>query len=293
MQLNHRFWLGSFFALCSAMAFALNLSFARIAYDHGANIHALNGFRSLSFLLCLVLVVALNRQTIFIPKKDIYISLLLGALLCFEMYALLAAILFIPVALAILIMYTYPMMIAVYGWISGRNEFSYLSLLLLLIAFGGLVIALNSSTASYSGTGALFAAFGAIALAMMLLLSEKILANNDNYVVMLYMLLSTCFIVALLSVSIVDLAWPATIMGWAPFCASAVFYVLATFLLFKAVNLIGPLHTAIIDNTSPVWAIAFSYLLLNQVLGPNHITGAVIVVCAVILLQRLNRPAQE
>lgn len=289
-QSKRRFWLGSLFALFSAMAFALNLAFARIAYDEGANLHALNGFRSVSFLVFLALVVALNRKNIFIPNKDKYISLFLGILLCAEMYALLAAIQFIPVALAILIMYTYPMMIAVYGWVSGRTKFSFLSLLMLLIAFAGLFIALYGSTTTFSGRGTLFAAFAAVALAAMLLLSEKVLAKNDNNVVMLYMLFSTCLIVALLSVSIVDLVWPETITGWLPFSASAVFYVLATFLLFSAVNLIGPLHTAIIDNTSPVWAIAFSYLMLSQVLGPNHITGALIVVSAVILLQWLNRP---
>jgi len=291
-QLRQHFWLGSFFALCSAIAFALNLCFARIAYDHGANLHALNGFRSLVFLLYLVLVVTASRQSISIPSKDKIISLFLGVLLCGEMYALLTAILFIPVALAILVMYTYPMMIAVYGWVSGRNNFSYLAAFMLLIAFAGLFVALDNSTTSFSGRGMVFAAFAAIALATMLLLSERVLAKNDNNVVMLYMLIGTCLIVALLSATIVDLDWPESIMGWTAFCASAVFYVLATFLLFKAVNLIGPLHTAIIDNTSPVWAIGFSFLLLNQTLRPMQITGAIIVVCAVILLQWTNRPAQ-
>ncbi|MDH3692949.1 MAG: DMT family transporter [Gammaproteobacteria bacterium] len=293
MNLGQGFWLGSFFALCSAIAFALNLCFARIAYDHGANLHALNGFRSLAFLLYLVLVVAVSRQTISIPSKDKAISLFLGVLLCGEMYALLSAILFIPVALAILVMYTYPMMIAVYGWVSGRNKISYLAALMLLIAFAGLFVALENSTASFGGKGMLFSAFAAIALATMLLLSERVLKNNDNTVVMLYMLFSTCLIVAMLSVTIVDLDWPESIMGWTAFCVSAVFYVLATFMLFKAVNLIGPLHTAIIDNTSPVWAIGFSFLILNQALRPTQITGAIIVVCAVILLQWTNRPAPE
>ncbi len=286
-------WLGSFFALCSAIAFALNLIFARVAYDNGANLHALNGFRSLAFLLYLVLVVALSRQSVSISNKDKTVSLFLGILLCGEMYALLTAILFIPVALAILVMYTYPMMIAIYGWISGRNKFSYLAVLMLVIAFTGLFIALGNTTASFSGRGIIFAGFAAIALATMLLLSEQVLAKNDNNVVMLFMLFSTCLIVLLLSVTIVDLEWPESIRGWAAFCASAVFYVSATFMLFRAVNLIGPLHTAIIDNTSPVWAIGFSFLLLNQALRPSQIAGAMIVVCAIILLQWTNRPVQE
>ncbi|GIS87757.1 MAG: hypothetical protein CM1200mP18_04670 [Gammaproteobacteria bacterium] len=45
---------------------------------------------------------------------------------------------------------------------------------------------------------------------------------------------------------------------------SAVFYVVATLLFFKAVALVGSLQTAIIDNTSPVWA-----MILGSLFGGN------------------------
>ncbi len=290
-NISRRFWLGSLCALCSAIAFALNISLARVAYDHGANLHALNGFRSTTFFTCLFLVVTFGRKNISIPHSDKLASIVLGVLLCAEMYVLLAAIKFIPVALAILIMYTYPMMIALHGWIGKKKGFSISSLMMMLVAFAGLFVALNGSNLQLNGVGILLALLAAVTLATLLIVSEKTLRRNDNNVVMFYMLLSATSIIALLSISIVELSWPATIAGWIPFCGSAVFYVIATFLLFQAVNLVGPLQTAIIDNTSPIWAIVFSFILLNQALGAHQVLGAIAVVLAVMVLQWLNRPA--
>lgn len=101
-----RLVLGSLVALGSAVTFALNMALARIAYDAGGNIHALNLTRALLFLVCLAAFLRLAGRPIGMPRRAVVFSLLLGALLCLEMYLLLGAILFIPVSLTILILYT-------------------------------------------------------------------------------------------------------------------------------------------------------------------------------------------
>ena len=53
-------WLGSLVALCSASTFALNMVLARMAYDAGGNIHALNLSRAGLFLVCLALWLRLS-----------------------------------------------------------------------------------------------------------------------------------------------------------------------------------------------------------------------------------------
>ena len=53
-------------------------------------------------------------------------------------------------------------------------------------------------------------------------------------------------------------------------------------------NLVGPLQTAVIDNTSPVWAILFGMLLLGQLLSPKQIIGAIIVIVGALSVQLLQ-----
>ena len=130
-------WLGSALALLSAAAFALNLVFAGISYQYGANIHALNLSRALLFLVSLQIVIEATKAPVRMPPRAMLSSALVGVLLCAEMYVLLGAIQTIPVALAVLVFYTYPMLIAAVRWITGREPFQTQSLLFMLIGFAG------------------------------------------------------------------------------------------------------------------------------------------------------------
>ena len=100
---RYRFWLGSAAALVSAIAFASNVVLSKLAYDFGTNLHALNLIRAAVFLSCLLVAVWLSGSQVSIKRNELYRCLVLGVLLCAEMYLLLASVLFIPVAMAILV----------------------------------------------------------------------------------------------------------------------------------------------------------------------------------------------
>lgn len=282
---DRRLLLGSLAALLSAVSFSMNVTLAGAAYAHGANIHALNLTRSITFWLCLVAIVKFKQLSLDLPRPVRTSALLLGGVLCLEMYVMLGAILFIPVALAIVIMYTYPLMIAVFDWVTGRGVFSWLQLALMAAVFVGLALALSVTTGRADLFGVLLALAAGAVLAILLILSERTLAHQDNTVIMFYMLTGTCAAIVLLCLTAVDLEWPSGPVGWAAFLGSGAFYVLATFMLFTAVDLVGPLRTAIIDNTSPVWAILFGYVLLGQALSPTQITGVIMVAAGVLCIQ--------
>ncbi len=281
---------GSVAALFSSISFSMNVTLAGLAYEHGANIHALNLTRSIAFWLCLLIVVNIRELSLDIPRKARVAALLLGGLLGAEMYVLLGAILFIPVALAIVIMYTYPLMIAVYDWTSGRSRFSILQLVIMIVVFIGLSLALALPAGMIDINGVVLALASALVLATLLILSERALEQHDNNVIMFYMLTSTCLGIVLMTLTFVDLEWPTTSIGWLAFSASSACYVFATFLLFTAVDMVGPLRTAIIDNTAPVWAVLFGFVLLGQILSLQQTAGVVIVVAGVLLIQWMSRP---
>ena len=54
--------------------------------------------------------------------------------------------------------------------------------------------------------------------------------------------------------------------------------------------MIGPLKTAAIDNTSPVWALLFGFGLIGETLAPRQMLGMALVVGALIFLQIVQRP---
>jgi len=210
------------------------------------------------------------------------------------MYLLLASILFVPIALTMLVFYTYPIMIALWIWRARRHYFSYFGLGVMVLAFIGLIITLTGSERLLIGwdgrIGIVLALIAAACLAAILLLSEQILERQPGSIMMLYMLLGATGVIGFVSLFIAELTWPASIWGWLSLFGSTSLYVIATLLLFKAVELVGSLQTAIIDNTAPVWAMILGIIMLGQWLTVQQVIGATITVAAVMLLQWIARP---
>ena len=288
IMFDNRTLIGSLIALVSAMSFALNVVLAGKSYEYGANIHSLNLARATLFLGCLLMVVKLNRSRAMVTGRAHLLCGAVGVLLCIEMYVMLGAIQTIPVAVAVLVFYTYPILIALFGWVTGTDRFSGKLLGLLTIAFGGLVIVLVDSPVQLDPEGLAYSVAAALVMAAMLITSEKALKQYDNYQVLLNSLTVVTAIILVMSMTIVDLALPTIAAGWLFFAGSSVFYVTATFCLFTAVSMVGPLRTAIIDTTAPVWAIVFGLILLNQNLTGQQIAGAAMVVTAVGFHQYLR-----
>lgn len=278
-------WLGSAAALGSALGFALNVALAGAVYDAGGNIHAVNLVRPATFLLCLWVWLKAAGHPIGLPTRPRNRSLLLGLLLFIEIYTLLGAIHFIEVALAVLVLYTYPLMVAVFGWATGREKLTADVVLAMLAALAGLAMALQVSGNGLDGRGLALSAAAAVTLGALVITSDRVMEGQDNRVVMFHMTLTVAVIMVLLSVAGLPLVWPQGVLGWLALAGTAVFFVIGTFLLFTAVSMVGPLRTAIIDTSAPVWAMLFGYLLLQQTLSPTQLLGAGLVIVSIVVVQ--------
>lgn len=283
--MDKRLLLGSLVALTSAICFALNVTMARLVYDAGGNIHALNLSRTLIFLVCLAVWLRAEGHPFGLPRGPRLASLGLGLLLCAEMYSLLGAIIFMPVGLAILAMYSYPLLIAAWSWMRGAEKPSAMTLAALVVAFCGLALALGATADGLDWRGVALSFGAALGMVGLLLVGERVMAGRDNRVVMLHMTAMASVLMAVLSVSMVDLAWPSGAAGWLAFAGSNTLYVLATFFLFTAVHMIGPLRTAAIDNSAPLWAVIFAFWLLGESLTIFQMLGAALMVAALVALQ--------
>ena len=276
---------GNAVALASAITFATSITLVALIYADGANVHAVNLARALAFAGVVALILAMRRVSPVLAPRATLRCVLVGLLFCGELYGLVASIQYIPVGLAVLIMYTYPLIVAVSGWISGAESFTLDRLLAILAAFAGLILALHAPGEQVDWRGVAWAAFTAASFAAVLIVSGRTMRGIDRWVMMLYLTGTTALVVGAASLTLVDLEWPRSGQGWATLTTSTGFYVVATILLFTAVKMIGPLRTAIIDNSAPVWAIVLASILLHERLGTGQLFGGALVICAVLLVQ--------
>ena len=276
---------GSAAAFASAIVFATGITLVALIYEDGANVHAVNLTRVLTLAAVMTLTLAIARMSPVLPPRVALRCVLIGLLFCGEIYGLLSSVRYIPVGLAMLIMYTYPLMIAIVGWATGTESFTLDRLFAILAAFAGLALALHTPHSEIDWRGVAWAVFTAVTFSAVLIVSGRTMRGIDRRILMLYLTSTAAVIVGVTSLTLVGLEWPHTDRGWTLLAVSTGLYVLATTLLFTAVKMIGPLRTAIIDNSAPIWAIALAALLLGQRMNATQLFGGALVIGAVLLVQ--------
>ena len=276
---------GNAVAFASAITFATGITLVALIYEDGANVHAVNLSRVLAFAAVMALTLGIARISPALPPRAVLQCVLVGLLFCGELYGLLASIRYIPVGLAMLIMYTYPLLVAAAGWLTGTESFTLDRLLAILAAFAGLALALHTPDSELDWRGVAWAVFTAVSFSAVLIVSERTMRGMDRRILILYLTSTAAVIVGVVSLTLVSLEWPRTDQGWTLLAASTGLYVLATTLLFAAVKMIGPLRTAIIDNSAPIWAIVLAALLLGERLNMVQLCGGALVISAVVLVQ--------
>ena len=277
--------VGSAAAFASAIVFATGITLVAAIYQDGANVHAVNLSRVLTLAAVMAITLAIARMSPALPPRVALRCVLIGLLFCGEIYGLLSSVKYIPVGLAMLIMYTYPLMIAVAGWLTGAEPFTLDRLFAILAAFAGLALTLHTPHADIDWRGVAWAVFTAVVFSAVLIVSGRTMRGVDRRILMLYLTSTAVVIVGVVSLALVPLEWPRTDHGWTLLAVSTGLYVLATTLLFTAVKMIGPLRTAIIDNSAPIWAIVLGALLLGERLSAVQLFGGALVIGAVLLVQ--------
>jgi len=288
MSARTRFWLGSALALASSITFSLNLSLARLSYDSGANPLAVNLVRTIFLSLCLFIFLKATGRPASLPRRERTLCLLLGLVWAVQMIGLLVAIAFIPVGLVVLTYYTYPLMIAAIAAALGQERLTVPSLGLMVLAFIGLIISLQVPDGFLDWRGVALALVSALSMASVMFLSERFIHGRDSRIVTLHIMLGVLGVLILMALAGGELSWPSDPIGWITVTGAAIFLALAITFLFMAIGLIGPLRTSMIDNGSPVWSILFAALLLGEMLSPLQLSGALLVVAAIIANQFLH-----
>lgn len=275
-----------------ATLFATGSTFARLSYDSGATALAVNTARSICAALMLVVVLRVQGVPLGLPAPVAWRSLALGLFLAGYSWSLFMAIGIMPVALAIVVFYTWPFMVGLGAWAMGQERLTWLWPLAAGIAFVGLALALGLGPGlpAPDARGIAYALAGAAGWAVLLLLNRRLVGRGDSRPVTLWMLVSAIVVYALAALLLGDFHLPTTPVGWAAFAASAGIYSVLPMSVFAVAGAAGPVRTALVMNFEPIASMILTALILDQVLAPLQMFGAVVVVASLTLARGASRP---
>ena len=279
--------LGVVVALIAAFGFALSNTLVGLAYEGGADTLAASGTRFILPALLLLAILIVRGGPVLMPGRDGIAALLLGGVTALYTLALLKAIDLVPVPIAILVLYLFPIFTsfisAAFGWAPLHRS----TILAAFIAFAGLALTLGVRFHSYDIWGIVFAVLGALGLATVSSVSARVIRGGDPRQTTLYVAVgATAFLAIVIVVTGGDAQLPSSARGWWGLGLSSFFYAVAMITFFHAISLIGAPKTTLLSNLEPLVVIAVSYLLLGQSLEPVQLVGAAIVVGALYLSVR-------
>lgn len=278
--------MGRLAALASATSFAGVSMFAGFVYSGGATPASVIAARLLFGLFGMVTVVAWLRRPWLVPVREWRPTLVIAFAWLTVNVCYMASFYYIPVSLAVLIFFTFPVLIALIGPLLERRRPEAVSLGAALIAFAGLALALGPDLAGLDWRGCALAFAAAIALMTTFLMSRRLVVDQDMFTFSLNLHLLCGLAVVAYVGGTGGIALPTEPVAVAALFGVGMFYILAVCLQFFAIRSAGAPQSSIMFNAEPVFTVLGAALLLGEHLGTGQAAGAVLVIVGVLLSTR-------
>ncbi|MDZ7852120.1 MAG: DMT family transporter [Halomonas sp.] len=278
-----------------ATLFASNHVAARVAFDAGTGLLLAILVRSGVALAILACLVVIQRKPLSLPAGTRPWQLLVGLLVAVQSLCLYSAVARIPVVVALLLMNTLPIQLALLSWALGGPRPTARAALIMGVILVGLVVVLDvpswigepEAMGSEWLAGVGFGLAAAAAFACALWITEHRLAKVGSTLRTLLTMLTvlvSMLVAGGLGLVPGGLALPHSLHGWMGLAALGLFYGVAFSTLFICVPRLDMARNAPAMNMEPVAALVLGYVVLGQALSPVQLVGGGIVVAGIVVL---------
>jgi drug/metabolite transporter (DMT)-like permease len=277
-------WRGSALIVSSAVSFGLMPIFARLAYANHVNVRELLLVRFiLAFLAMGVFLFATGRYVV-PPRNQLLILLCLGGVGYFAQATLyFNSLLYIPVSVVSLILYTYPPFVTAGSLVLGWEKITVSLAVCLSLALVGLGLVANP-TGHIVLLGVLMALGASVTYTIYILVSTKVLRNVSGEVASFYVMgaAALSFILSNSLTGSVNISWSLQAWVWV-LLISAVSTIIAITTFFQGVQLIGPSRSSIISSIEPVTSIIAASVVFTESLNIYQSVGGLLIVLATLV----------
>ena len=209
----------------------------------------------------------------------------LGLLLAANVWGVLKAIQLVPVPIAILTYFIYPLFTGLVGAALGIEPLGLPGLAAAVVAFGGLALMIGAAPEGLAPLGLACAAGAALCRVVTLLVTRVHLTGAGARLTGWYSLVTSS--AALLAIAAATGTWdmPHSAPGWGAFAGITVFSTTSILALFASAARIGAFRTALVMNLEPVVSTLLSIVVLRELVTPLQLAGAATMIGALVAFQ--------
>ncbi len=190
-----------------------------------------------------------------------------------------------------LVLFTYPTLVAVLGWLFFQKTISKQMLMALVLSYLGVSLIFIQDWKTMGDNvvlGSALVVLAALSFALYVLLSKPIIdrMGGNAFTVVAMISSSVCILIHFfLRNDYVDLVVPGEVW-WMILVMAIVTTVLPTFMIAQGIARIGPDQTALSGTIGPITTSLFAVVLLDESFGLMHLVGLGLVMLAVAVMQR-------
>lgn len=276
--------VGIVLVLVSAVSFGFMPIFARLAYSQGVGVGGLLFVRFLLAFLVMGAVLAVSRRLTLPKRQDLLVLIGLGAVAYFLQSTLyFTSLLYSPVAIVALLLYTYPVFVTVSAFAFGWEKISRRLTAACIIALMGLLLVANPFS-NPIGPGVILALGASITYTIYILVGSKVLRKVRGDVAAFYVMAAASLSFGLSGVltGSIQLNWSFEGWFWVAM-VTLVGTVIAVTLFFMGLSRIGPSRASLISLLEPVTSVIASVVLFGNALTASQWFGGILILAATAL----------
>jgi drug/metabolite transporter (DMT)-like permease len=272
-------------ALIAALSFSSVDILIKVVYAAGMDVMTLITLRGVLVVGFFWLWLRLAPPPVRHTRRERRIAIGLGVLFAFTMFGLLEAIRLLPVSIAILAYFVYPLLTGLLGAITGVDRLGWRALLAATAAFFGLALMLGAQFGGLSAVGLASAFLAAGCRVVSLLLTRACLNGTDARLTTWYSMVPSTALFVAAALWVGEWNLPQTSLGWGAFVGVSIGSTLSTLMIYISTNRVGPFRTGMTMNLEPLVTTLASIALLGEFLSPVQALGAGVMLASLCAFQ--------
>lgn len=274
---------GATFVAISASSFGFLPIFAKFAYSENVLVNQFLFFRFLLGSFFILTFLILRKKFLFPDTRKLLYFLILGGMFYFGQSSLyLTSILFIPVSVAVLILYTNPVFVAIFSRILHFERPGKGIAISSILAIIGLFLITNPIF-NVTPIGVILALSASLVYTGYILFSSRAIRNFSEENASFYITLSSSFSFFLymtlagnLNLSFNYKAWLWIIL------VSLISTSIAITTFLQGIKLIGPTLSSLLSLIEPITSILASFIIFNESFAYLQWLGVILIFIAII-----------
>jgi drug/metabolite transporter (DMT)-like permease len=284
--MNHLLGVG--FILISAISYGAMPIFAKFAYLSGIQTHSLLFFRF--FIAWIILLpIALLQKKRFPKGKDLCLLIALGGIgYSAQSYCYFTALTFIPTSLVAILLYIYPVIVAVLAVFFLNEALTKNKFIALCVAIPGAMLVIGPE-AHGNIKGILFAVGAALVYSVYIVVGAQVMKRNDTFTASIVIIGSAAGFYLLYNLK-TGFVIPTSLSTWMNILGIVLISTaLAICTFFRGTKLIGAGNASLLSIFEPLTTMVLAWLFLGQYISGLQMAGALLILSATIIVALQSR----